>query len=76
MCYRLPERGASPCGLEVYDQLVSSRLHDRQIGGLLAFQNSPGVDANLASQVGSSFAKALGLTVPLTPQVTADEVIE
>src|SRR5262245_17155551 len=35
-------------GLEVDRQFVLSRLHNRQIGRLLTFENSPDVDAYLA----------------------------
>jgi hypothetical protein len=34
------------CGLEVYNQLDLRRLHDRQVGRLLALENLPGVDAD------------------------------
>src|SRR5262245_25671755 len=35
-------------GLEIDRQFVLSRLHNRQIGRLLTFENSPDVDAYLA----------------------------
>ena len=35
-------------GLEVDDQFELGRLHDRQIGGLFAFENTAGIDASLA----------------------------
>jgi len=34
-----------PGGLEVDDQLDFRGLHDREVSGLLAFENAPGVDA-------------------------------
>src|SRR6266481_1004650 len=34
------------CGLEVYNQLDLRRLHDRQVGRLLALENFPGVGAD------------------------------
>src|ERR1700680_4501611 len=36
-------------GLEVDHQLVPCRQHHRQIGGTLALENSPAIDAGLAS---------------------------
>src|SRR5881392_2854573 len=35
----------SPGGLEVEDQLDFRGLHDREVSGLLAFENAPGIDA-------------------------------
>jgi hypothetical protein len=37
---------------EIDDHLEFGRLHDRQIGGLLALENSPDVDAHLPPGVG------------------------
>ena len=41
-------------GLEVNHQLEFRRLHDREIGGLLAFENPAGVNAGLAISVGEA----------------------
>src|ERR1700730_4451501 len=40
--------------LEVYDQLDFRRLHDRQVGRLLAFENPTRVDAGLAIRIGNT----------------------
>ena len=34
-------------GREIDDELELGRLHDRQVGGLGAFENAPSIDANL-----------------------------
>src|ERR1035438_88801 len=44
--------------LEVDDQLEFDRLHDRQIGGLLALEDPPGVDSPLAVGVHDAVAIA------------------
>src|SRR5580704_9613146 len=38
-------------GLEVDHQLKLSRLHDRQVGRLIAFEDAAGIDADLAVPV-------------------------
>ena len=45
-------------GLEVDDQLELGGLLDRQVGGLLALENSAGVDAGLTVRVGDAAAVA------------------
>jgi len=54
---REPERLGS---LEVDDQLDFSGLLDRQGGGLLAFENSAGVDADLTVRIGKTASVAPG----------------
>src|ERR1700730_6448518 len=39
------------CGLDVDKQLEFCRLHDRQVGGFLALENSSDIDAGLAEHV-------------------------
>ena len=41
-------------GLEVDDQLELGRLHDRQVGRLLALENAAGIDAGLAICIGDT----------------------
>ena len=41
-------------GLEVDHELELGRLHDRQVGWLLALENTPGVEADLAIGVGDA----------------------
>src|SRR5262245_44935871 len=43
-----------PGGVEVDHELELGRLHDRQVGGLLAFENPAGIDAGLALRVGDA----------------------
>src|SRR6476620_6496062 len=38
--------------LEINDQFELGRLYNRQIGGLLAFENAPRIDADLAKRTG------------------------
>src|ERR1700734_1494080 len=45
-------------GLEVDDQLDFYGLLDRQIGWFLAFENAPGINANLAEPIAEAAAKA------------------
>ena len=45
-------------GLEVDDQLELGRLHDRQIGGLLALENAAGVDAGLPIHVDQIWSRS------------------
>src|SRR5262249_35130253 len=45
-------------GLPVDHQLEFGWLHDRQIGGLLAFENARGIEANLPVHVGNIDAVA------------------
>ena len=44
-----------PGGRGVDDQLELGRLHDRQIGGLLALENAAGIDAELAKAAGTAY---------------------
>src|SRR5207253_768046 len=37
--------------LEIDDQPELARLHDRQVGGLLALEDAPGIDADLMERV-------------------------
>src|SRR5215204_5188995 len=45
-------------GLEVDDELDFGGLHDRQLGRLLAFQNTPNIDADLPRELGEIAAVA------------------
>ena len=45
-------------GLEVDDQLELGRLQDRQVGWLLALEDAPGVDADLAIRVGNVWLRS------------------
>jgi hypothetical protein len=40
-----------PGGVEVHDQFEFGRLHDRQVGRLLAFEDAANIDAGLAIPV-------------------------
>src|SRR5215207_950696 len=42
------------CSLEVDQKLELARTHDRQVGGLFAFENSPSVYADLVIGVGNA----------------------
>src|SRR5205814_2167368 len=52
-----------PGGLEVDDQLKSCRLYHRQVGGFFALEDTTGVDAQLAIEVGP-----IGLTRTVADQ--------
>ncbi|MGC1893591.1 MAG: hypothetical protein WA763_07855, partial [Pseudolabrys sp.] len=43
------------CGLEIDHKFVRGRLHNRQIGGLLAFENSPDVYTDVAIRFAATF---------------------
>src|SRR5262245_51924350 len=51
------------CGLEVDQQFVFGRLHHRQIGGLLAFENPTHIDAYEAVQLRQAVAVSHQTTV-------------
>jgi hypothetical protein len=63
-----PER---PSGFKIDDQLELGRLHYRQLGGLLAFKNSAGVQPDLLPRVSKAAAIAHQATCRdvLTPTV-------
>ena len=45
-------------GLEVDDQFEFRRLHDREVGGLLALENTAGIDTGLAMRVCKAYSVA------------------
>ena len=76
-------RASSDCGtsrpswrrLEVDDQLELGRLHDRQIGRLLALEDATGVDAGLTigiGDVGSVAHQAAGFDVTRAQETTRE----
>jgi hypothetical protein len=46
--------------LEVDDEFELTRLHDRQIGWFLAFENASGVDASLVESIAEAAASRVG----------------